>query len=532
MTSSTPDGAPGGASAPRDAPAIEAVGIVKRFPGVVANAGVDFAVARGEVHALLGENGAGKSTLAAVLTGLYQPDAGSLRIAGETVRLRGPRDALALGVGMVHQHFRLVDRFTVAENVVLGDPSASFFLTRRRLERDLGDLGQRYGLHVDPGARVGDLSVGERQRVEIVKTLHRGADVLLLDEPTAVLTPQESEALFATVRSMAADGKAVVFISHKLAEVMAVADRVTVMRDGRVAGTVATTAVDEATLARMMVGRDVDLSPTRATAPRGAPVLSVRDLQLDVATGTALRDVSLDVHAGEIVGVAGVAGNGQVELAETVAGLRRPTAGAVRVCDTDVTGRGPVTARRAGLAYVPEDRLGTGLAPGLSIVDNLQLTAPRRFLLDRAAARRRATDVIDDFDVRTQSPDAPTSAMSGGNVQKVLLARELTGTTPALVVAAPTRGLDVGATEYVRRLLDQRRRDGCGILLISEDLDELRAMADRIVVLFEGHIALEQPADVADVTELGMAMAGAARPGGPLTVDPPPGRSSRPGDGT
>ncbi len=492
-------------------PAVAARGITKHFPGVVANADVDLTVEHGEVHALLGENGAGKTTLAAVLTGLYEPDAGEFVLAGQRHRFRSPREALAQGVGMVHQHFRLVDRFTVAENIALGDRRQPLLLSQRRLERKLGDLSERYGLEIDLGARVGDLSVGERQRVEIVKILHRGVDVLLLDEPTAVLTPQEAEALFTAVRAMAADGKAVVFITHKLGEVMAVADRVTIMRDGRVVGTVATAASDEQELAQLMVGRTVDLSPRRAQEPAGEAVLSVRDLRLDVGpaeAGQALRDLTLAVHSGEIVGVAGVAGNGQVELAEVVAGLRAPSAGQVEVGGADVTGAGVLSTRRAGLAYVPEDRLGTGLAPGLSIADNLLLTRERGFIVDRRAAKRQAEETIAAFDVKARGPSAPTGGMSGGNVQKILLARELRGTARALVVAAPTRGLDVGATAFVRGLLDDRRRNGCGILLISEDLDELRALADRIVVLYEGRIVLERPGQHADVTELGLAMAG------------------------
>jgi len=339
-----------------EGPAVEARGIVKAFPGVVANAGVDLVVRRGEVHALVGENGAGKSTLASILTGLYRPDAGELRIHGEVVHLRSPRDGLARGVGMVHQHFRLVDRFTVAENISLGDRHSPLWLSRGRLRSGVAELGERYGLAIDPDALVGDLSVGEQQRVEIVKTLSRGVEVLLLDEPTAVLTPQETEALFTTVRSIAADGKAVVFISHKLGEVMAVSQRVTVLRDGAVSGSVAVADTDARALARMMVGRPVDLSPRRAALPPRRAVLEVRDLELrDSAGRVLLGGVDLTVRAGEVVGVAGVAGNGQVQLAETIAGMRAPTHGTVRVNGVEVTGRGPRRARAAGLAYVPED---------------------------------------------------------------------------------------------------------------------------------------------------------------------------------
>ncbi len=497
---------------PAGPPALEAVGVTKVFPGVIANAGVDLALRRGEVHALLGENGAGKSTLAAVLTGLYQPDAGELRMDGEPVALRSPRDGLERGIGMVHQHFRLVDRFTVAENVALGDRRLPWRWSAGSVGRAVAELAERYHLPVHVDAVVGDLSVGEQQRVEIVKALYRGADILLLDEPTAVLTPQEADALFETVSAMAADGKAIVFISHKLREVMAVADRITVMRDGHVVGALAAADTSPAELAQLMVGRSVDLSERRAQSPPGETLLEVRGLCLASVDGRGrLTDIDLDVRAGEIVGVAGVAGNGQRELAEVIAGLRKPTAGSIRVQFTDVTGRGPRTTRAAGLGYVPEDRLGTGLTPSLSVADNLQLTRRLPFVLDRRQAIAEATRVIDAFDVRTTGPQAATGTMSGGNAQKVLLARELEardGSPRALVVASPTRGLDVGATEFVRGLLDARRADGCAMLLISEDLDEIRALSDRIVVLSEGRIVLRCDGETADVHELGLAMAG------------------------
>jgi simple sugar transport system ATP-binding protein len=480
-----------------DAPVLSARGIVKRFPGVVANDGVDLDVRRGEVHTVLGENGAGKSTLAAVLSGYYRPDEGELRVDGERVTLHSPRDGLARGIGMVHQHFRLVDRFTVAENIALGDGSQAVVLDTSRLERDVTALGERFGLSIDPRARVGDLSVGERQRVEIVNTLYRGADVLLLDEPTAVLTPREVDVLFATVRALRAAGRAVVFISHKLGEVMEVSDRITVMRNGRVTGDVRAADTDARELARMMVGRDVDLSPRRAPRAPAAPVLRVR-----------LDGIELDVRAGELVGVAGVAGNGQLELAETIAGLRTPPAGLVEIGGVDVTGRGARAARRAGLAYVPEDRLGTGLAPSLTIAENLLLTRRRGFFVNRRRAAAQARDAIERFDIMASGPDAVTRVLSGGNAQRVLLARELAGEPRVLVAAAPTRGLDVGATEAVRELLDAFRARGGAVLLLSEDLDEVLALSDRIVVLYRGRIAHETPGDGADVEQIGYAMAG------------------------
>jgi general nucleoside transport system ATP-binding protein len=494
-----------------EVPLLEAHGIVKTFPGVVALGGVDFALRPGEVHALLGENGAGKSTLASVLSGLYQPDAGEIRLAGRPVRLRSPREALARGIGMVHQHFRLVRRFTVAENIALGDRSQPVVMSAPEVEQAVTELGDRYGLPIRPDAVIGDLSVGEQQRVEIVKTLYRGVDVLLLDEPTSVLTPQEAEALFRTVRVMAADGKAVVFISHKLDEVMAIADVVTVMRDGRVVGTVPIGETSARDLARMMVGRDVTLSSIHGDTPPGGPVLELTDVALD-ASGrrSALTDISISVSAGEIVGVAGVAGNGQKPLAEVAAGLLAPTRGRVTVNGLDVTGHGPVAVRAAGLAYVPEDRLGTGLAPSLTLAENLQLTRRHGLLLRRRRWLADAERLMREYDIRASGPNAVTSQLSGGNIQKVLLARELASGPSALVVASPTRGLDVGATEFVRSVLADRRAAGCGILLISVDLDEVRALSDRIYVLYGGRLVLERAGVDADVTELGLAMAGVA----------------------
>jgi general nucleoside transport system ATP-binding protein len=497
---------------PGGAPVMEARGIRKHFPGVVANDQVNLALYPGEVHALLGENGAGKSTLASILAGLYQPDAGELRLAGEPVVLKSPREALAHGVGMVHQHFRLVRRFTVAENVALGDRSQPLLMSTPDVHRDVVALGERYGLPVRPDAVVGDLTVGEQQRVEIVKTLYRGVEVLLLDEPTSVLTPQETEALFGTVRAMAAEGKAVVFISHKLAEVVAIADRVTVMRDGRIVGSqpVAGTSVRE--LAHLMVGRTIDLDVVRPPKRPGEVVLALEEVTVDHDTRRgSLTEVSLEVAAGEIVGIAGVSGNGQRPLAEVAAGLLAPGRGRVVVGGRDVTGRGPRAARAAGLAYVPEDRLGTGLAPSLTIAENLQLTRAHGPLLDRRRWTADAERLMREFDIRAPGPATTTSSLSGGNIQKVLLARELDAGPRTIVAAAPTRGLDVGAIDTVRRLLAERRLQGCGILLISEDLDEVVTLADRILVLFEGRIVHTCDADAADITELGLAMAGAGR---------------------
>jgi general nucleoside transport system ATP-binding protein len=490
-------------------PTIAAVSVSKSFPGVLANDNVSFEVHPGEVHALLGENGAGKSTLAAILTGLYQPDSGDVKLRGESVRLRSPRDGLARGIGMVHQHFRLVPRFTVAENVLLGDRRQPWILSTSKVEQAVAELGERYGLAIDPSARISDLTVGEQQRVEIIKTLYRGAQVLLLDEPTSVLTPQEAEALFNTVRQMASEGKSVVFISHKLGEVMEVSDRVTVMRDGRVIGDVAVAETNRDDLARMMVGRDVDLSARRATAPAGAALLEVEDLSSTSETVRGRIDqISLTVRAGEIVGIAGVSGNGQKALAETIAGVRTPASGKVIVVGNDVTGAGPLAARAAGLAFVPEDRNGTGLAPSLSITENMLLTKRTGFLVDRKGAAESAQRAISEYSIKTPGAHTPTRLLSGGNVQKVLIARELESDPRVLVVASPTWGLDVGAVEFVRGQLDRLRAQGCAVLLISEDLDEVRALSDRILVIFEGRIVHESAGEGSDVITLGLAMAG------------------------
>jgi general nucleoside transport system ATP-binding protein len=489
--------------------------IDKAFYGTPANAEVDFDVRWGEVHALLGENGAGKSTLCSVAAGLYRPDAGAVLLDGEELHLRSPADALAAGIGMVYQHFKLVANLTVAENVVLGHPDTPGRVSARRIERLTAELADRYRLAVDPGARVWQLSVGEQQRVEILKLLHRRVRVLILDEPTAVLTPQESESLFDTVRLMTDEGRAVVFVSHKLEEVMRVSDRITVLRDGRRVETVDTAAADPSTLAMMMVGREVSFPERRGGAEPGAVVLSVRGLQVTGDRGVeAVRGVDLDVRAGEILGVAGVSGNGQRELAQAIAGLRDVDAGTVEIGGADVTRASPRARTKAGLGYIPEDRLGTGLAPGLSIVDNLALRTYRRppmsgrFLLRRAEMERNADELVRRYDVRGVRRRLPVRLLSGGNLQKALLAREIDQQPRALIASAPTRGLDVGATvEVRRRLLDERDR-GAGILLISEDLEELRALADRIAVIHGGRIMGEVDPVEATVEELGLLMAG------------------------
>jgi len=492
--------------------ALSAHSVSKRFPGVLANDSVDFDIQPGEVHTLLGENGAGKSTLAAMLCGLYQPDNGYIARNGQRVVLGSPRAGLQHGIAMVHQHFRLVDRFTVAENVILGSRNLSFVLDRRSINERVSEVAESYGLPIDPNATVGDLSVGQRQRVEIVKALYQGAEILLLDEPTAVLVPSEVEKLFENVHAMTAAGKSIVFISHKLGEVVEISDRVTVLRGGKVTGHVSGRgATDTKELARLMVGRDINLGVQRASHPIGHEVLQIRDLSLDVNGVSVLSNINFNVHEGEMVGIAGVAGNGQKELADTIAGLITPTSGSVSIGGALATDRGPIHARELGLAYVPEDRLGMGLVPSMSILDNLLLTRDRHVVVDRSSVRPEATRLIDQFEIKANGPDHLARKLSGGNAQKVLLARELSGgrtATKLLVVCSPTRGLDVGAIETVRRLLDDARSAGQAILLISEDLDEIMSLSDRVLVLYRGAIAHETPGESANIATVGAAMAG------------------------
>jgi ABC-type uncharacterized transport system ATPase subunit len=497
-------------------------GITKRFPGVLANDRVDFEAAAGEVHALLGENGAGKSTLSNILTGLYRPDEGSISLYGEAVRFDSPSDAIDAGIGMVHQHFRLVPPFTVAENIILGEhrPEArSFVVNPRRIERDVAGLGERYGIAVDPRARIWQLSVGEQQRVEILKALYREARILILDEPTAVLTPQEAESLFVTLRRMAEEGRTVIFISHKLHEVKAVADRVTVLRGGRAVATVEAAGATPRELAALMVGREVELARRveRAKPPGDEAALGVEGMSIRGDRGEeAVRDASFAVRAGEILGVAGVAGNGQRELAEAVTGMRPSPSGSVNVYDRKLRTGDPRAAISAGIAHVPEDRLGTGVAPGLSIAENSVLKSYRLRgislgpLLNWGMIREVARDLIRRYDVATPGPQLRARDLSGGNLQKLILGREFSSAPKVLIAASPTRGLDVGAIETVHAYLRQAAGEGVAVLLISEDLDEILALADRVVVMYEGQLTGEFDPGTATIEEIGLAMAGGA----------------------
>jgi general nucleoside transport system ATP-binding protein len=502
-------------------PVVELVGVTKRFPGVVANDRVDLAVQAGEVRALLGENGAGKSTLVNILAGLYQPDDGEIRWEGRPVRIRSPRHASQLGVGMVHQHFKLVPSFTATENVMLGLTGTRARLTPREVAQRLAGLGQGYGLQVEPDARVWQLSVGEQQRVEILRQLFMGARLLILDEPTAVLTPQEAEHLFRVLRGIAGQGHGVILITHKLPEVMAVADTITVLRQGKVAGHRARAETDMQSLAALMVGRSLSPVMSGSRPEPGPEVLRLEDVHCLSDRGLpALAGVTLSVRAGTVLGVAGVAGNGQRELADLAAGLRPVKGGRVLVGGRDLTGRGAAAFASAGVQYIPEDRLGTAVAPGLSVWENLSLRSYRtepvlRFgLMDLRAMQERARKLAGEFRLVAASDRMPVRYLSGGNLQKVVLAREVSAGPRLLVASYPSRGLDVGATELVHRQLLAERDRGVASLLISEDLDELLALADRVVVLYRGRVMGEAEAREADPRQLGLWMAGVAGEGG------------------
>ncbi len=506
-------------------------GIVMRFPGVLANDRVDFDLRVGEVHALLGENGAGKSTLMNVLDGLYRPDSGEITVFGERVEFRSPRDAIAAGLGMVHQHFALVPTQTVTENVLIGLDRPRFRIDLRRFDDEIADLARRHGLTLDPRARIWQLSVGEQQRVEILKLLYRGARVLILDEPTAVLAPQEADELFRTLRSMVDGGASVVFISHKLAEVSRIADRVTVMRRGKVtAAGIPSAGTTTAELALLMVGREVLETIERTPFRPGPVVLSVREIEAIGDRGLpALRGVSLDIRSGEILGVAGVAGNGQSELAQVVTGLRPSTGGSITVNGDDVTNRPPRETIRRHVAHVPEDRTGVGSAPNLSIADNLIMKAyrdppiARRWAIDTGMVRRFADGLRESYEIAAPSVETDARLLSGGNLQRLILAREIASDPRLMVAVQPTRGLDVGAIATVHRLLLAQREAGSATLLISEDLDEVLGLSDRLAVMYEGRIVGLFDVAEADVAEIGLLMTGGsatahAEPGVPTEL--------------
>jgi general nucleoside transport system ATP-binding protein len=497
-------------------PLLELRGITKRFPGVVANDGVDFDLGRREVHALLGENGAGKSTLMNVLYGLYQHEEGEILMNGKPVSIHSPSDAIDLGIGMVHQHFMLIPVMTVAENIVLAtEPTtAGVFLDYDTAVERVQQLARTFNFAIDPRAKVENIGVGQQQRVEILKALYRGAEILILDEPTAVLTPQETRELFAILRSLVAEGMSVIFISHKLKEVLEIADRITVLRRGKKIETLPREGATTETLARLMVGREVLLRVEKKPAEPGEPLLRVEGLNARDERGLdAVRDVSFEVRAGEIVGLAGIDGNGQTELVEALTGLRKPVSGKVLIGDKDVTGRGARASFDAGEGHIPEDRHRRGLVLDFTLAENIALHDYRHQPDSRwgwlypGRLVRRARRVLKEFDVRGGGPQTLALSLSGGNQQKVVIAREIDGDPRVLVSAQPTRGLDVGAIEFVHRRLVEERDEGRAVLLVSLELDEILSLSDRILVIYEGQIVAEYGPDASD-EELGIAMTG------------------------
>lgn len=502
--------------------ALETKGITKHFPGVLANDHIDFELRRGEIHALLGENGAGKTTLMNIVYGLYHPDEGQILVNGQPVTVRDSNDAIRLGIGMVHQHFMLIPVFTVAENIVLGRETVSngIVLNRRAASKRIRELSHQYGLDVNPDTIVHDLPVGTQQRVEIVKALYRQADVLILDEPTAVLTPQETADLFRIMRELAGRGVSIIFITHKLKEVLEIADRITVLRGSRVVGTVKPQETDEHKLAAMMVGREVILSVEKGPAHPADEVLRVQDLRvLDDRGVPVVNGAAFFVRAGEVLGLAGVQGNGQTELVEALTGLRPAISGAVKLIGHDMTNKPPRPIIEHGTAHVPEDRHKHGLVLPFPITDNLVLCtyyAPpfaRLWQMDYVAIDENARQRIRDFDIRTPGEFIPVESLSGGNQQKVIVARELSRPIKLLIANQPTRGLDVGSIEYIHNRIIEMRDRGCAVLLVSAELDEILSLSDRIAVMYKGRILDTLDAQAATREQLGLLMAGVVKEG-------------------
>ncbi|MBE2182388.1 MAG: ABC transporter ATP-binding protein [Anaerolineae bacterium] len=497
---------------------LEMRGIVKRFPGVTALKGVDFDVRAGEIHALLGENGAGKSTLMKILYGLYQPNEGEILLDGGAVSISSPHDSISRGIGMIHQHFMLVPSLTVAENVALGMKSKRGpLLDLKQISKSLSELSERYNLKIDPKRPIWQLAVGEQQRVEIVRALYRGAALLILDEPTAVLTPQESDHLFEVLKQMAAEGHTVIFISHKLQEVLAISSRITVLRDGSRVDTIAAAGATKLSLAEMMVGRSVVLEyEIPAHSGQGAVRLRLEAVSANSERGNlGLRCANMEVRGGEILGVAGVSGNGQHELAEVIAGMRPAAAGKILINGAASTNISPEMLRKRGVAYIPEERMIDGVVAKFTVAENYVLKTHGQKAYARGGLWLRMRAVADacrqairSYEIKTPSTETPIKNLSGGNIQKLVLARELAENPGVLIAAQPTRGVDIGATEYIhRRLLDERAR-GTAILLISEDLDEVMALSDRIIVMYEGQIVGEVARSAYDVRHIGALMAG------------------------
>lgn len=498
-------------------PVLELRGISKSFPGVLANDAIDLSVEKGKILALLGENGAGKTTLMNILYGLYKPDKGQILIKGEQVAIHGPSDAIARGIGMVHQHFMLIPVMTATENVMLGvEPTRSgIFLDKAKVSKRIQEISKQYDLDVDPQAFIGDLPVGAQQRVEIIKVLYRQAEILILDEPTAVLTPQEVEGLFKVLRSMVADGKSIIFITHKLKEVLEIADTITVLRSGRVVGTVNSKDASQEKLASMMVGREVNLVVKKKTASPKDVVLIVKDLYVrDERQNLTVKGATFDVHAGEVLGIAGVQGNGQTELVYSLTGMAPVVSGEISIMDKPVHRSSPRNVLERGVAHIPEDRQRHGLILSFPVHDNLVLCTyyQRPFAkgleLQQKVIIETADKLVDQFDVRTPNVFVPVSTLSGGNQQKVIVAREFSRPIKLLIASQPTRGLDVGSIEYIHNRIIEKRDEGTAVLLVSPELDEIIALSDRIAVMYKGKIVDILSAAKVNKTYLGLLMAG------------------------
>lgn len=514
-------------------PILQLKGITKRFPGVLANDHIDLSLNKGEIVALLGENGAGKTTLMNILYGLYQPDEGEIFINGEKIQINSPTDAIKAGIGMVHQHFMLIPVFTVCENVMLGDESIKMgdFLDRPKAAKKISEISSQYKLAVDPNDYVRDLPVGVQQRVEIIKLLYREAEILIFDEPTAVLTPQEADELFLIMRELVKQGKSIIFITHKLREVLAISDRIIVIRRGAVVGETKPAEADKNTLASMMVGRAVQLVAEKEKKEAGNTVLDIKDLVVtDEFRQAMVDDVSFQVHAGEVVGIAGVQGNGQTELVEAITGLRKCTEGKITLLDEDITKASPRHITELGSAHVPEDRQKDGLVLPFPVAENLVLCTyyqepfAKGVVLQYDKIIDVSNQLIKDFDIRTPNAYTPVGSLSGGNQQKVIIARELSRPIKFLVASQPTRGLDVGSIEYIHNRILQKRDEGCAVLLVSPELDEIMELSDRIVVMYRGKVNAIVDSSEATKEYIGLLMAGispeaAQKPIGEKTVE-------------
>ncbi len=499
-----------------DAIVLQAKNISKHFPGVLANDHINFDLRKGEIHTLLGENGAGKTTLMNILDGIYYPDEGEIYLNGKRVDIRSPFEATKNGIGMIHQHFMLVDTLSVLENVVLGLESQGFYLDKKNISEKIAEISKKYNLDINPYAKIWQLSVGEQQRVEIIKTLFGGAKILILDEPTAVLTPQEADALFKILRRMIKEDKSIIFISHKLDEVMKISDRITVLRKGKLVGTVDKKEIKQKELAKMMVGREVLFRLDRNPMCRKGEILKIEDLETHNDKGIKiLKGINFSIYGGEIFGLAGVSGNGQKELAEVIVGLRRAIAGKVYIKGEEATNLCPKAINKEGTNYIPSDRLKVGLVPNLNTVENVILRRydrepiSRGIFLNYEEAAKYTRELVKQFNIIVPRENVPVKFLSGGNLQKLILAREIREEPALLIAVHPSRGLDVGATEFIRKKLLEERDQGVAILLISEDLEELLMISDRIGVIYEGEIEGIVDIDSADINEIGLMMAGA-----------------------